>query len=560
MRFRGIINMITSIVLVVGMFPCMAFGDTRIKADYLDQKSLSSQKEGAQGQGEFEQVEEPFSAESLNVEDTGICKRQEEDSSNSPVGMLDGGSQGDGEQARSSSFSEGKMAIWAAGINDSSSMWEVYPSDSQDGIMLLSDGSSVSPMVFSDEMLYFCKYESSCNYDQGLSSGDDYHAMGYFQFDNRYGLGEFLKAVYQYNPQKYWALEQIGEWYGWDTYGDENGDVTTVSSPGGDWTMADDLNWSWHQAYAADAKEFSQLQNGWAYDQYYDGSLGVRKTLKAMGINIDGREDCVKGLVWGMTNLFGPGGGASYVNSGYYYGANWFFKNSGINDSMSDEEFVTVLCNYVVDNVAKRYPNQPQYHKGWQNRYRSELKDCLNYIAAAGDLSLASVSASGMSRDATGSALSPSVSVAMGGRALSEGADYAVLYDGRESAPSSPGSYEVTIEGRGSYRGTAKVGTFVIYDVSLSGVATLANAASPSLVLDAAGVSPEDGANVTAWHDLGRVNQRWVLEPAGDGSYVVRNAASPSLVLDAAGVSPEDGANVTAWHDLGRVNQRWVIR
>lgn len=36
MRFRGIINMITSIVLVVGMFPCMAFGDTRIKADYLD--------------------------------------------------------------------------------------------------------------------------------------------------------------------------------------------------------------------------------------------------------------------------------------------------------------------------------------------------------------------------------------------------------------------------------------------------------------------------------------------------------------------------------------------
>ncbi len=74
----------------------------------------------------------------------------------------------------------------------------------------------------------------------------------------------------------------------------------------------------------------------------------------------------------GMVNLFGAGGGASYINNGNYYGANWFFKNSGINDSMSDGVFVTTLCDYVVNNVAKRYPKQSIYWTGWQNRYKSK--------------------------------------------------------------------------------------------------------------------------------------------------------------------------------------------
>lgn len=96
---------------------------------------------------------------------------------------------------------------------------------------------------------------------------------------------------------------------------------------------------------------------------------------------MDNRPDCIKGLCWGMVNLFGAGGGASYINNGNYYGANWFFKNSGINDSMSDEAFVTTLCDYVVNNVAKRYPKQSIYWTGWQNRYKSEKADCLRYIS-----------------------------------------------------------------------------------------------------------------------------------------------------------------------------------
>jgi hypothetical protein len=100
-----------------------------------------------------------------------------------------------------------------------------------------------------------------------------------------------------------------------------------------------------------------------------------------MGIDIDSRADCVKGLCWGLSNLFGKGGGADYVNAGYYYGANWFIKNSGVNNSMSDTEFVTTLCNYVINNVSTRYPSQSEYWEGWQNRYRNELADCLSYLS-----------------------------------------------------------------------------------------------------------------------------------------------------------------------------------
>ena len=197
--------------------------------------------------------------------------------------------------------------------------------------------------------------------------------MGYFQFDNRYGLGSFLKAVYNYNPSTYSALKVIGDRYGWD--------VTGATRSNGAFTrLGNDLNTAWHAAYKANPTEFSNLQNGWAYIDSYNGSLGARGCLKAFGINLDNRPDCIKGLCWGMVNLFGAGGGASYINNGNYYGANWFFKNSGINDSMSDEAFVTTLCDYVVNNVAKRYPKQSIYWTGWQNRYKSEKADCLRYI------------------------------------------------------------------------------------------------------------------------------------------------------------------------------------
>lgn len=366
---KKLLSVFFSFTLVMGLLPYSAFADP---SDSSSDSTKSSSDASTSNESEFA--------------DGGVASKP--DPSDSEGGMDSNGSVSgtegagfgvdgdfaDEQELSAPDYSDGKLAIWADGLDDPSDVTDVYPPDTNE-IEAYANGSNLQPMSFSSEMLYFCKYESSCNYDQGLSSGDGYHAMGYFQFDNRYGLGSFLKAVYNYNPSTYSALKVIGDRYGWS--------VTGATRSNGAFTqLGNDLNTAWHAAYKANPTEFSNLQNGWAYIDSYNGSLGARGCLKAFGINLDNRPDCIKGLCWGMVNLFGAGGGASYINNGNYYGANWFFKNSGINDSMSDEVFVTTLCDYVVNNVAKRYPKQSIYWTGWQNRYKSEKADCLGYLSS----------------------------------------------------------------------------------------------------------------------------------------------------------------------------------
>ena len=217
----------------------------------------------------------------------------------------------------------------------------------------LEEQASVRPMDLSYEMLYFCEYESGLNYDQGLSWGDNYHALGAFQFDNRYDLGDFMTAVYYYNRTKYSMFKQfIGL------------NLANYSLVPGTYMNAR-LNAAWHAAYKADPKEFSQLQNGWTYDNYF---VYTRSYLASIGINVDEHADCFKGMAWGMTNLFGA--------SGWRY----FVQASGIHNGMTDRQLVEALGGSVVKYVASRYPYQRIYWSGWQNRYRHEIVDCLNFL------------------------------------------------------------------------------------------------------------------------------------------------------------------------------------
>lgn len=364
---KKIFSSILSLVLVTGLLPCPAFADTINAGNETKTKDPSNQNSAFYDDGIASKPD--LSETDVDDKTTGNTDEYED----SDIAAMDDGEYDTDAEFSEPDYSNGKLAIWADGLDGSTDITEIYPPDTNE-IELYSNGSSVPPpMTFSDEMLYFCKYESSCNYDQGLSSGDGYHAMGYFQFDNRYGLGSFLKAVYQYNPSKYKALKVIGDRYGWDVTGATRSNNTFTR-------LGNDLNTAWHAAYKADPNEFSRLQNGWAYTEYYSGSLGARGCLGAFGINLDNRPDCIKGLCWGMVNLFGAGGGASYIKNGNYYGANWFFKYSGINESMSDETLIVTLCDFVVNNVSKRYPKQQIYWKGWQNRYRSEKEDCLSYL------------------------------------------------------------------------------------------------------------------------------------------------------------------------------------
>lgn len=223
--------------------------------------------------------------------------------------------------------------------------------------------STLSPVSLTDEMKYFTLYESGRNYDKGLSSGDGYNAVGYYQFDRRYALVPFLRQVYAYNPQTYSMFVPIlaqASTLASESYSMYDYNTRQLTA------LAQQLNEAWHAAYAANPAEFSALQDSYAYNNYY---LPVQSMLiNTYGVDLRNRADCVKGLAWSMCNLFGQGG------------VQKFFKGANLSNDMTDRELVTALCDTVVNRVAEWYPSQPQYHAGWQNRFRKEKAQCLKYI------------------------------------------------------------------------------------------------------------------------------------------------------------------------------------
>lgn len=246
--------------------------------------------------------------------------------------------------------------------------------------------TGLQPREISKDMLYFGAFEGG-TYDCTFSYGDGYHAMGYYQFDHRYGLKNFLLACYNYNPSKYSMFAQFAN-VSDAQFKAEN----AIRSNGAFTALGNSLIRAWKDAYAADSYEFSRLQDDWAYTTYY---LPAERYLASRGIDISDRNDAVKGLCWGLSNLFGQSGWRKFVGgvsdgydwNGVYHslGEGYQWPGCGLSDDMTDREFVTALCNYVVDNVAVFYKAQPQYHAGWQNRYKKELNQCLTIIDRTGD-------------------------------------------------------------------------------------------------------------------------------------------------------------------------------
>lgn len=236
----------------------------------------------------------------------------------------------------------------------------LYTQQSFSGVLRSVQG--VSFVNVTPEMKYFTKYESHGNYNQGFSYGDGYNALGYYQFDRRWSLIPFMKQAYNYNPEKNSmlkdAIDRGSEISNTSNAMYENGQLTELGR------IAQE---AFQGAYNTDPVEFSALQDAYAYNSYYAVTEAWLKS--GLGIDISGRADCVKGMVWSITNMCGTGGCRD------------FFRWANLSNSMTDREFVTALSNSVVNNVATKYSSQPQYHEGWKNRYRNELKDCLVYIA-----------------------------------------------------------------------------------------------------------------------------------------------------------------------------------
>ena len=236
----------------------------------------------------------------------------------------------------------------------------LYTQQSFSGVLRSVQG--VSFVNVTDEMKYFTKYESHGNYNQCFSYGDGYNALGYYQFDRRWSLIPFMRQAYNYDPAKYGmlkdAIDRAGEISNGSNPMYANGQLTELGRIAQDAFLG---------AYNTDPAEFSALQDAYAYNSYYAVTESWLKS--ALGIDISGRADCVKGMVWSITNMCGT------------YGCQDFFRWANLSNDMTDREFVTALSGSVVNNVATKYASQPQYHEGWKNRYRNELKDCLVYIA-----------------------------------------------------------------------------------------------------------------------------------------------------------------------------------
>lgn len=227
--------------------------------------------------------------------------------------------------------------------------------------------AGIRPMHLSSEMKYFAQNESGSNYRLGFSYGDGYNAMGFYQFDRRYALVPFMEACYSYNSTKYAMFKPLidrqGELKTGKIYDTATKRLTEIGQ------MAQD---AWYAAYDQDPTEFSGLQDAYGYEHYY---LVAERTVKRVtGVDISGRADCVKGLAWGITNLFGSGGSEK------------FFRASGITSDMTDRQVVNALCDAVIRGV-----DGYKYADSYRARYERERKTCLNYIqqhedeAAAGN-------------------------------------------------------------------------------------------------------------------------------------------------------------------------------
>ncbi len=77
-------------------------------------------------------------------------------------------------------------------------------------------------------------------------------------------------------------------------------------------------------------------------------------------------------------------------------------------------------------------------------------------------------------------------------------------------------------------------------------------------VLDVAGYSSADGANVQLWDNHGTGNQKWYVSRSSDGSYTFENCLSGKF-LDVAWSGDTPGTNVWQWSDNGYPCQQWTL-
>lgn len=198
---------------------------------------------------------------------------------------------------------------------------------------------------------FFAYGESGNNYDKGFSAGDGYHALGYYQFDNRYDLQDFLKFCYNSNSDMYSMFKPF---------------LNVKKS-----SLANNSNLekAWHTAYKNNPEDFAVKQDTFEYNQYY---IPVEIYLKARGIDISNRSDSLKGMCCSLSNWAGSGTAPKII------------KDSGANNMMDDKTFISIVYDYLYsldyNGYVKYGKTGKKYYNGWHNRWMPEKRNCLSYL------------------------------------------------------------------------------------------------------------------------------------------------------------------------------------
>jgi hypothetical protein len=77
--------------------------------------------------------------------------------------------------------------------------------------------------------------------------------------------------------------------------------------------------------------------------------------------------------------------------------------------------------------------------------------------------------------------------------------------------------------------------------------------------LDVGGAASADGANVIQWTSNGGLNQQWMVEDAGDGTFRLTPQHSLGSCLEVTTGSLANGANIHQWTYGGLSHQKWTI-
>ncbi|WP_273396105.1 RICIN domain-containing protein [Thermophilibacter mediterraneus] len=94
----------------------------------------------------------------------------------------------------------------------------------------------------------------------------------------------------------------------------------------------------------------------------------------------------------------------------------------------------------------------------------------------------------------------------------------------------------------------------IVYDDA--GLATITNVGTGG-ALDIQYAAAVSGANVWQYAPSGTLSQKWRISDAGDGTFRIASALDEGIVLDVAGGSTQSGANLQVYADNGSLAQRF---